>query len=312
MLLFKELAVAPESGGTRVDCVFNGVALSADVKIGKAVITAAGRNQHRLPLQVLVDSDGTQKTAVRIILEEVLSAGVDEVAIVITPGDKEAYAAALGDTPAKVQFIPQEQPSGYGHALLCARDFVGDESFLHLVSDHLYLSGKPQRCAQQLVEMARNEDCSVSAVQPTREGMLPYYGAVGGKGVPHKPRLYQVEKVLEKPTPTVAEQELIVPGLRAGHYLCFFGMHVLTGGIMQILAARKASSSNGLPLSPALAELAGREKYLAYEIEGRRYNLGVRFGLFSSQLALALAGKDRDEVLAQLVEVLATRPNGAN
>ncbi len=258
---------------------------------------------------MLVDSDGNQKAAIRIILEEVLSAGVDEVAIIITPGDREAYATALGEIPAKIHFIPQTEPAGYGHALLCARDFVGAEPFLHLVSDHLYLSGKSQRCAQQLVEIASAEACSVSAVQPTREGMLPFYGAVGGKGVHHKPRLYQIEKVLEKPTPTVAEQELIVPGLRAGHYLCFFGMHVLTAGAMQILASQKAAAKNGLPLSPALAELATREKYLAYDIPGRRYNLGVRFGLFSSQLALGLAGRDREEVLAQLVEVLATRPN---
>jgi UTP--glucose-1-phosphate uridylyltransferase len=280
------------------------------VKIAKAVITAAGRDQHRLPLQVLVDSDGMQKAAIRIILEEVLSAGIDDVAIIIAPGDQEAYATALDGTPAKVQFLPQTQSLGYGDALLCAREFVQERPFLHLVSDHLYLSGSPERCAQQLVEVAEREACSVSAVQPTREGMLPYYGAIGGKGVPNKPGLYQVEKVLEKPTPTVAEQELIVPGLRAGHYLCFFGMHVLTAGIMEILSAHRGKKGAGsLPLSPALSELASREKYLAYELEGRRYNLGVRFGLFSSQLALALAGKDREEILEQLVEVLATRPN---
>jgi len=77
--------------------------------------------------------------------------------------------------------------------------------------------------------------CSVSAVQPTREALLQYYGTVGAKGLPHKRRLYQVEKVVEKPTPTLAEQELIVPGMRAGYYLCFFGMHVLTAEIMEIL-----------------------------------------------------------------------------
>jgi UTP--glucose-1-phosphate uridylyltransferase len=282
------------------------------VKITKAVITAAGRNQHRLPLQVLVDSDGVQKSAIRIVLEEVLSAGVDEAAIVISPGDREAYSAALEGLPARLHFIEQQVPGGYGHALLCAREFSGAEPFLHLVSDHLYLSGSKRRCAQQLVEIAAAEACAVSAVQPTREGKLPYYGAIGGKGVPNQPRLYQVEKVLEKPTPTVAEQELIVPGLRSGHYLCFFGMHVLSPGIMQILAAHRAIAQNGsLPLSPALSELALREKYLAYELEGRRYNLGEKFGLFNCQLALGLAGGEREEILAQIVEVLAARA-GAN
>jgi UTP--glucose-1-phosphate uridylyltransferase len=281
----------------------------AAVKINKAVITAAGRDQRALPLQVLVDSDGVQKPAIRIIIEEALSAGMDEVGLVISPGDRETYRAALQDTPAKVAFIEQPQPGGYGHALLCARDFVEDGAFLHLVSDHVYLSGLAKRCAEQLVETARAEACSVSAVQPTREGVLQYYGTIGGKGVAHKPRLYQIEKVVEKPTPTLAEQELIVPGMRAGYYLCFFGMHVLTSGVMQALADQQRALQNGsLSLSPSLSELSRREKYLAYEVQGRRYNLGVRFGLLSSQLALGLAGRDREEILAQMVELLATRP----
>ncbi len=279
------------------------------MKINKAVITAAGRDQRRLPLQVLVDSDGVQKSAIRIIVEEALSAGVEEVGLVISPGDREAYQAALQDSRGKMVFIEQPHPGGYGHALLCAREFVGSGAFLHLVSDHVYLSGMQKRCAEQLVEVARNEACSVSAVQPTREGVLHYYGTVGGKGVPHKPRLYEIEKVVEKPTPTLAEQELIVPGMRAGYYLCFFGMHVLTAGVMQILEEQQRALKNGtLSLSPSLSELARREKYLAYEAQGRRYNLGVRFGLLSSQLALGLAGRDREEILAQIVEVLATRP----
>jgi UTP--glucose-1-phosphate uridylyltransferase len=279
------------------------------VKIDKAVITAAGRDQRRLPLQALVDSDGVQKPAIRIIIEEALSAGIEEVALVISPGDDDVYETALQDSRAKIVFIEQPHPGGYGHALLCAREFVQGGAFLHLVSDHVYLSGTQKRCAEQLVEAARSEACSVSAVQPTREAVLQYYGTVGGKGVPHKPRLYQVEKVVEKPTPTLAEQELIVPGMRAGYYLCFFGMHVLTAEVMQILDEQQRALKNGvLSLSPSLSELSRREKYLAYEVQGRRYNLGVRFGLLSSQLALGLAGRDREEILAQMVEVLATRP----
>ena len=282
----------------------------AQVKVTKAVITAAGRNQNRLPLQVLVDSDGAQKPAIRIILEEAASAGVDEAAIIITPGDREAYNSSVQEGPVRVHFIEQQPLGGYGHALLCGREFVGDSPFLHLVSDHLYISGRPERCAQQLVAVAQAEDCSVSAVQPTRESKLPFYGTLGGKGVPNNPRLYQIDKILEKPTPTVAEQELIVPGLRAGHYLCFFGMHVLSSGIMKILGDAQAAARNGnLPLTPALSDLASREKYLAYEVEGRRYNLGEKFGILNTQLALGLAGNDREEILAQMVEVLATRAN---
>ncbi len=279
------------------------------MKIRKAVITAAGRNQHTLPLQTLVDRDGIQKFALQIIIEEALSSGVDEICVVICPGDRTAYAAAAGSWVKQLCFVEQPAPLGYGRALYCAKEFVAGEPFLHLVSDHLYLSRERQRCAQQLVEVATAENAAVSAVQATRESLLPYYGAVGGKGVPNRPHLYLVEKVLEKPTPTEAEQQLIVPGLRAGHYLCFFGMHVFTPAIMEVLDENFSQAAGPLEgqLSPALVKLAQRERYLACEIAGRRFNIGVKFGLLNAQLALALDGHDREEVLAQLVDLLAQR-----
>jgi UTP--glucose-1-phosphate uridylyltransferase len=273
------------------------------VKIKKAVITAAGRGQNRLPLQTLVDRDGAQKSALQIIIEEVVSAGADDIAIVVCPGDRETYAAAAGAWAKQLRFIEQPEPLGYADALFRTQSFVGSDPFLHLVSDHLYLSREPRRCSQQLVEMACTDSCAVSAVQATRESLLPYYGVIGGKGVPNRPQLYVIEKVLEKPTPTEAEQQLIVPGLRAGHYLCFFGMHVLTPTVMEILRDLTPKTS----LSAALVKLAERERYLAFQVSGRRFNIGVKFGLLNAQLALALDGQDREEILAQLVELLAQR-----
>jgi len=119
-------------------------------------------------------------------------------------------------------------------------------------------------------------------------------------------RLYQVEAVLEKPTPTEAEQKLVVPGLRAGYYLCFFGMHVLTPAVHKHLAALFHAGGT-VNFRNALAALAGQERYLACELEGRRYDFGVKYGLLNAQLALSLAGTDRDEVLRNIVELLATR-----
>jgi UTP--glucose-1-phosphate uridylyltransferase len=276
--------------------------------VRKAVITAAGRDQGALPLQTLVDLDGVEKTALKVVLEEVASAGVEEIALVIAPGDQAAYARAAGADAPRLHFLEQREPRGYGAALALAREFVGGEPFLHLVSDHLYLSGRPRRCAQQLVECARAEGCAVSAVQATREHMLPYYGTVGGRRVPGRTDLYEVETVLEKPTPSEAEQKLLVPGLRTGHYLCFFGMHVFTPALFEALAAAAEEAPDApLALSPALARLAGHERYLALEVQGRRYNIGVKYGVFLAQLALALDGVDRENVLSQLVELLALR-----
>ncbi len=155
--------------------------------------------------------------------------------------------------------------------------------------------------------------CSVSGVQPTRESLLTRYGTVGGRRVPPRSDLYRVETVIEKPTPTEAEQRLLIPGIRAGHYLCFFGIHVFTPAVMDILD-RMLSKSSAKPvmLVDALSELARHEQYLAVEDEGRRYDLGASYGLLIAQLALALNGRDRAEVLSQMIELLADRELAGN
>lgn len=278
------------------------------MQISKAVITAAGPDQRSLPLQTLVDRDGRQKTALEILVEDARSAGVDQICVVVHRGDADAYAKVAGDSARRLQFVEQDGPLGYGHALYCAKAFVGEEPFLHMVADHLWVSSIATGCAAQLVAAARESDCAVSAVQSTREAVLPLYGAVGGRPVEGRTGLYQVDTVREKPTPTQAEQELIVPGLRTGHYLCFFGMHVLTPACMALLKEDLDRPGGGrVDLSAALGRLAQRERYLALDIAGKRYNIGVRYGLFLAQLALILDGEDREEVLAQMVELLATR-----
>ena len=95
-----------------------------------------------------------------------------------------------------------------------------------------------------------------------------------------------------------------VPGLRAGYYLCFFGMHVLTPRVFEILEQQKDSGTDRGPLllTNALDTLAREEPYLALETRGTRHNLGVKFGFVDAQIALALAGTDRDRMLAGLLE----------
>jgi UTP--glucose-1-phosphate uridylyltransferase len=234
---------------------------------------------------------------------------VDEIAVIVAPGDADAFAEVAGDYAGRLTFITQERSLGYGHAVYCARAFCGGEPFLHLVGDHLYVSHDEESCARRLVRMAELEACAVSTVQATRENLLPFYGTIGGRRVAGRRDLYEIETVIEKPTPTEAELRLIVPGLRAGHYLCFFGMHVLTPAVMEILGEQVAARGErgGVELANALGVLAAREKYLAMEEHARRYDVGVRYGLLTAQLALALNGQDRELVLARLLELLAHR-----
>lgn len=293
--------------------------------ISKAVITAAGKDQTHLPLQTVVDRSGHPRSALELVLGEVVAAGIDDIGLVIAPGQQERYLAAAGAQASRLTFFEQTDPLGYGDAILRARAFVGQEPFLHLVGDHLYVSDRLESCAAQLIAIAERESCCVSAIQPTHESQLRFFGAIGGTPVPQTPDqpLFEVTEILEKPTPTQAEQSLMVAGQRNGFYLCFFGMHVLTPTIMELLdsavtAARQVATSAGVAtpteaagaaprvnLSDSLRRLISREKYLACQIHGQRYNIGETYGLLIAQMALALSGPDRDRLLVEIIELLA-------
>ena len=171
------------------------------MKIKKAVITAAAQNQRALPLQTLIDRDGEAKPVLGILIEQVLMAGVEEIGVVVWPGDEDRYGHAVEKYLGHVRFVPQPEPRGYGHAVWCAREFLAGEPFLHLVGDHLYVNAAGKPPAEALLEVAQTEECPVSAVQVTREGLLPNFGAVGGRRVSGRQGLSRIETVMEKPTP---------------------------------------------------------------------------------------------------------------
>jgi UTP--glucose-1-phosphate uridylyltransferase len=307
------------------------------VRVTKAVITAAGRGARQYPafdtvqkaMLPLVDRDGLTKPVLQIIVEEALESGIEEICVVVAPGDEEvfrsllrSYAAnlragfkgepwaeeqgrRLSEMEARLQFAIQPEPLGYGHAVWCARDFAGNEPILLLLSDHLYVSGETRRCARQLIDLATAEGCAVSAVHATREHLIHQYGTLTGRRLHDRPDVYVIDEIIEKPNPTLAELRLHVPGLRAGHYLCFFGMHVLSPrvfALLEDLVRRDVRESGSIQLTTALNTLAGTERYLAIETRGARHNLGVKYGVLEAQIALALDGADRDRMLALLLE----------
>jgi UTP--glucose-1-phosphate uridylyltransferase len=243
-----------------------------------------------------------------ILVDEVKGAGISQVGLVVHPGIGELYREAIDDQDVRITLIEQEEPRGYGHAVLTAEEFTAGDPFLLMVSDHLYVSELPDRsCAAQLVDCANQEGCMVSAVQATHESKLSYFGAIGGTLFEGRHGLFEVQSVLEKPSPTIAEQQIMTPGLRHGYYLCFLGMHVLTPAIMPILRVMYESLEAGesLQLSGALDQAAKDGRYLANAIRGRRYDVDNRYGILMGQLALALEGKHREEVLAGIIELLA-------
>lgn len=308
------------------------------MKVRKAVITAAARGERLYPVAdtiqkamlPVIDIDGLHKPVIQAIAEEAFLSGIEEICVVCAPGDDQRYINAfislrdnlvksfksvdsakeeadkIDNLISRVQFTEQKEPLGYGHAVHCAKDFVDNEPFLLLLGDYLYVSNSTsKRCAAQLIELATQENCSVSAVNPTIEHQIGRYGTLTGKHVPNRIGVYQIEKLIEKPSLSIAELELLTPGLRVGYYLCFFGMHVLTPTVFDILQKQIALGLTDNRLTPALQELADREKYLALEVKGNRYDLSGRQGLLRAQIALGLAGMAHDETLTTMVELLA-------
>jgi UTP--glucose-1-phosphate uridylyltransferase len=277
------------------------------MQIKKALITTASPDQRQLPVQTLVGKDGNRKTVLEILIEEAWQAEIEEIGIVVHKGDQEILSEIAGKDP-RITFIQQDKSLGYGYAILCGSSFIGNEYFLHLVGDHLYVNRSEKSCVKHLIEVAQKNNCSVSAVSPTRENLIPNYGTIGGKRIPSTNDLILIDRVIEKPTPTLAEQKLMISGFRAGYYLCFFGMHVLSPSVMSILIKNMESSNGGkIGLSETLNELAHKEQYLALEKNDWRFDVGTRYGLLKAQLAIALSGNDRDQVMTEMLELLTMR-----
>jgi len=311
------------------------------MNIKKAIITAAARGERLYPVSdtvqkamlPIIDADGINKPIIQIIAEEAFSSGIEEICIICAPGDEKRYvenfqslhstllkafkqhewaqiqAAGIKNLLERISFKIQDNPRGYGDAVYLAKEFVKDEPFLLLLGDYLYVSdNKGKRCAQQLLELAKIEDCSVSAVNPTIEHQISKYGTLTGKSILKYAGVYEIEKIIEKPSVSQAELELQTSGLRAGYYLCFFGMHVFKPVIFEYLKKTidsKKNSNETILLIPSQQELAESDKYLALEMKGARYDTSKKLGLMQAQIALGLAGCLKNEVLSTIIHILA-------
>ncbi|MEM1119234.1 MAG: sugar phosphate nucleotidyltransferase [Bacteroidota bacterium] len=310
------------------------------MQIKKAVITAAARGGRLYPvgdtvqkaMLPIADLDGIHKPVLQIIAEEAFESGIEEICIICAPGDEARYQTAfqtlrsnLLEAFGKVEwaqkqadkisyllkhltFVVQEETLGYGHAVYCAKDFVGDDPFILMLGDHLYLADHQQlRCAQQLIDLAENEGCAVSAVNATPEHLIHQYGTINGRYVAGQRGVYEIERIIEKPSLSQAELELSMPGQRVGHYLCFFGMHILTADIFGIMEEHMSRLIKGqdIQLTPALELLGKMGKYLALEVKGRRYNLGTDLGWLEAQISFGLEGVNSNALLSSMVQQLA-------
>jgi UTP--glucose-1-phosphate uridylyltransferase len=306
-------------------------------KVRKAVITAAGRGTRQYPatatvqkeLFPLVDTDGYAKPTLQIIIEEVLASGIEELCVIANPANVEPIrqhfrgltpaqkagtfrgkdwalqiSDSLADIKDRLTLIIQETQDGFGHAVFQARDWVGDEPFTLLLGDHVYLSGREEHCTRQVIATYEANDCPVSSVARTPEDHISRLGVIAGKPIAQTdPIVYEIARMVEKPTVEYAREYLRTPGLPDGEYLCFFGIHVFPPSIfdcLQSLIQNDIRQKGEIQLTAALELLHQRQRYLVSEVEGERFDMGVPDGLVETQIALALHSPYAEQARAML------------
>jgi UTP--glucose-1-phosphate uridylyltransferase len=283
------------------------------LKIRKAVIPAAGLGTRFLPATKAIPKEMipiVDVPMIQHIVEEAVAGGITEV-ILITARQKEAienhfdYNYELEDSLEKKNksdlaeisrkvgkmcnliSVRQKNPMGLGHAVLCAESIVGNEPFAVLLGDDLIDSKVP--CTRQLIDIAEREKASVVAVMEVPKEDVFKYGVVAGKTV--GPNLTHVEKLVEKPAVSEAPSRLAIPG-----------RYVLSPTIFSCLRETKPGKGGEIQLTDGLQLLAQREKLLAYQFEGTRYDTGDRLGFIDATLAYALKRPELAPAVRELMK----------
>lgn len=288
-------------------------------RIRKAVIPAAGLGTRFLPATKAIPKEMipiVDIPMIQHIVEEAVASGVTDV-ILITARHKEAienhfdYNYELEDSLEKKHksdlaevsrrvgklcnliSIRQKNPMGLGHAVLCAEPIVGNEPFAILLGDDLIDSPK-NPCTRQLIEIYEREQASVVGVMEVPQSEVSKYGIVGGKMLDS--RTMAVDRLVEKPAPQDAPSRFAIPG-----------RYVLSPTIFQCIRETKPGKGGEIQLTDGLELLAKREKLLAYQYEGTRYDTGDRLGFIDATVAFALR---RPELRAGVLEILTKHLSG--
>lgn len=294
------------------------------MSVRKAVIPAAGFGTRLYPatkavkkeLFPVVDRDGLVKPFIQLIVQEALSAGMERVCLILQPDDVPVFQSyfqgdlspdlleklsvrswareqteILRDLGRRIDYAVQETQEGFGHAVLCAREWVGDEPFLLLLGDHAYVSDIEKPCALQLVELFERCATSCVGVDRTPGEFVHLYGTLDALSDAKHPREYLIERYVEKPTQDYARSNLRIEGLGNDTFLCLFGQYVLNPDIficLDQLLKYGGNNQGEAQFTDALQALRDREGgHRALEVQGRRYDIGVPDQYVATLMALA-------------------------
>src|SRR5690606_28580949 len=175
-------------------------------------------------------------------------------------------------------------PKGLGHAVWCARHFIGDEPFAVLLGDDIVKSEKP--CIKQLMEKHEETYSSVIGVQQVPDYETHRYGIIDP--LSNEDRLYQVQNFVEKPAPGTAPSNLAI-----------MGRYILTPEIFKFLEEQEVGAGGEIQLTDAIAKLNKIQRVFAYKFEGKRYDVGEKIGFVKTTIEFALQHEDlREEVIS--------------
>ncbi len=277
-------------------------------KVRKAVIPAAGFGTRLFPaskatkkeLFPIIDRDGIAKPAILLIVEEALEAGIDEVILIVQEHDLEAfrsffnvqvsienynklsrrfqeYARRILEIGRHVHLVVQPMQEGFGHAVYCAREAVGNEPFLLMLGDHIYRSDSGQSCAQQLIEAYNTHGVSVLGLRRTPESQIANFGTVTGIWL-QEGRLLSITEFAEKPTLDYARTSLRIAGMPEDEYLTVFGQYIIKPQIFDYLEEHirnNVRERGEFQLTSALDRLRQEDGFLGLMVDGQRYDIGL-------------------------------------
>lgn len=287
-----------------------------EVKVRKAIIPAAGLGTRFLPATKAQPKEMlpiVDKPALQYIIEEAVDSGIEEI-LIITGRNKKSIedhfdksvelelelersgklelleeVRKISDM-VNIHYIRQKEPKGLGHAIYCARYFIGNEPFAVLLGDDIVYSQKP--CLRQMIDVYNEYRTTILGVQKVSDEDVSKYGIVDIKQI--EERVYKVKGLVEKPSPKDAPSNMAI-----------LGRYIISPEIFGILENTPPGKGGEIQLTDGLITLAQREAMYAYDFEGRRYDVGDKQGFLEATVEYALRNKElREDFLNYLVKVM--------
>ncbi|KIL35393.1 UTP--glucose-1-phosphate uridylyltransferase [Cohnella kolymensis] len=273
------------------------------MKVRKAIIPAAGLGTRFLPATKAMPKEMlpiVDKPTIQYIVEEAVESGIEDIIIVTGKGkraiedhfdnsfelEQNLLEKRKFDLLSEVQkssnlvdihYIRQKEPKGLGHAIWCARKFIGNEPFAVLLGDDIVRAEKP--CLLQMMEQYERYNASVIGVQHVPEDEVTRYGIVDGFQLDE--RFYRVNHLVEKPKQGDAPSTLAI-----------LGRYILSPKIFEVLSNQVPGAGGEIQLTDAIAGLNRHEAVYAYEFEGVRYDVGDKMGFIKTIIEFAMQRED--------------------